>query len=70
MHRPGLLRSAVASSRRHGALSLFRLASVILHTTTRLYERHMIPRIGVKVGLSISGCLERWAAALYPVPGR
>jgi hypothetical protein len=69
MHRPGLLRSAVASSRRRGALSLFRLASVILHTITRLYERHMIPRIGVKAGLSISGCLERWAAALYPVLG-
>jgi hypothetical protein len=29
----------------------------------------MIPRIGIKAGLSISGCLERWAAALYPVLG-
>jgi hypothetical protein len=70
MHRQGLLRSAVASRRRRGALSLFRLASVVLRTTTSLYERHMIPRIAVKAGLSISGYLERWAAALYPCLGR
>jgi hypothetical protein len=70
MHRQGLLRSAVASGRRRGALSLFRLAGAVLHTTTSLYEVRMIPRAGVKAGLSISGCLERWAAALYPCLGR
>jgi hypothetical protein len=70
MHRPRLLRSAVASSRRRGALSLFRLGSVILHTTTGLYERHMFPRAVVKAGLSVSDYLERWAAALCPYLGR
>jgi hypothetical protein len=70
MHRPGLLRCAVASSRRRGALSLFRLASVILHTTTALYEKHMIPRAGVKAGLLASRFLEKSAAALYPCLGR
>ena len=70
MHRTGLLRSVCAGSRRRGALSLFRLAGVILHTTTSLYERHIIPRIGVRAGLSISDYLGRWAAALYPCLGR
>ncbi len=70
MHKMELLRSAVAKSRRRGALSLFRLAGVVLHTTTSLYEKHMMPRAGVKAGLSISTHLERWAAALHPCLGR
>jgi hypothetical protein len=70
VYRRGLLRSACASGRRRGALSLFRLASAVLHTTTNLYERDMIPRIVVKAGLSISSCLETGAAALYPCLGR
>jgi hypothetical protein len=70
MYRRGLLRSACASGRRRGALSLFRLASAVLHMTTNLYERDMIPRIVLEAGLSISSCLEKWAAALYPCLGR
>jgi hypothetical protein len=64
------MRSACASSRRRGALNLFRLAGVVLHTTASLYDRHMIPKAGVRAGLSVSGYLESWAAALHPCLGR
>ncbi len=60
------LRSRTASARRGVALSLFRLASLVLQGTTRLYERHVIPRSGVSAGLSISSALERAAKALLP----
>jgi hypothetical protein len=60
------LRSVSVSTRRLIALSLFRLASMVLRGTTRLYERHAIPRSGVKAGLSISGALERGATGLLP----
>jgi hypothetical protein len=70
MHRLGLLGSTIASTRRRGALSLFRLASMVLRGTTGLYVRHAIPRSSVMAALSIAGLLQRWAAALHPCLGR
>jgi hypothetical protein len=70
MHKAGLLGSTIASTRRRGALSLFRLASVVLRGSTGLYERHLIPRASVRAALSIAGLLQRWAAALHPCLGR
>ena len=68
MHKVGLLGSTIASTRRRSALSLFRLASVVLRWAAGLYEKHLIPRAGVKAALSIAGLLQRWAAALHPCP--
>jgi hypothetical protein len=70
MHKLGLLGSTVASTRRRGALSLFRLASVVLRGATGLYEKGLIPRASVRAALSIAGLLQRWAAALHPCLGR
>jgi hypothetical protein len=66
----GLLGSTVASTRRRGALSLFRLASEVLHGATGLYEKRLIPRASVRAALSIAGLLQRWAVALHPCLGR
>jgi hypothetical protein len=44
MHKVGLLGSTIASTRRCSALSLFRLASVVLRETTGLYEKQLIVR--------------------------
>jgi hypothetical protein len=70
MHKVGLLASTIASTRRHSALSLFRLASVVLRAAAGLYEKHVIPRAGVKAALSVAGLLQRRAAALHPCLGR
>jgi hypothetical protein len=70
MHRVGLLGSTIASTRRRGALSLFRLASVVLGGTAGLYEKQLIPRASVRAALSIAGLLQRWAAALHACLGR
>ena len=61
-----LLRLATAGMRRRAALGLFRLASMVLRSTTHLYERQLIPRAGVKAALAVSGVLERGARALLP----
>jgi hypothetical protein len=70
MHKMGLLGSTIVNTRPHCALSLFRLASVVLRGATGLYEKHVIPRAGVKAALSVAGLLQRWAAALHPCLGR
>lgn len=70
MHKVGLLGSTIATTRRRGALSLFRLASRVLRGTTGLYEKHLIPRASVRAALSIADLLQRWAAALHPCLGR
>jgi hypothetical protein len=66
MHKVGLLGCTVVTTRRRGALSLFRLAGVVLRGTTGLYEKQLIPRASVRAALSIAGLLQRWAAALHP----
>ena len=70
MHKVGLLGSTIAITRRRGALSMFRLASAVLRGAAGLYEKHVIPRAGVKAALSVAGVLQRWAAALHPCLGR
>jgi hypothetical protein len=70
MHRARLLGPTIAITRRRGALSLFRLASVVLRGTTGLYEKHLVPRASVKAALLVAGLLQRWAAALHPCLGR
>jgi hypothetical protein len=70
MHGVGLLGSAIASTRRSCALSLFRLASVVLRGTTGLYEKHLISSASVSAALSMAGLLQSWAAALHPCLGR
>jgi hypothetical protein len=63
----GLLDSTTASARRRGALSLFRLAGVVLRGTTGLYERHIIRepvsgldcRFAAEVGRGIAPCRGR-----------
>jgi hypothetical protein len=70
VHKVGWLGSAIASTRRRGALSLFRLASAVLRGTTDLYEKQLIPRVSLSAALSIAGLLQRWAAALHPCLSR
>jgi hypothetical protein len=70
MHKVGLLGSTVASARRRGALSLFRLASMVLRGTVGLYQKQLIPKASVRAALSIAGLLQTWAAALHPCLGR
>lgn len=59
MPRVGLLGSTIASTRRRGALSLFRLASVLLRGTIGLYKKRLSPRATVKAALSIAALLTR-----------
>ena len=68
MRATSLLRSARAATRRRIALGLFHLASMVLRSTTRLYERHVIPTASVKAALSVCWGLEKCAAALLPGP--
>jgi hypothetical protein len=66
MHRVGLLESTTASTRCRSAVSLFRLADIVLRGTTGLREKQLIPRVSVCAALSIAGLLQRWVAALHP----
>jgi hypothetical protein len=56
--------AAVANTRRYGALSLFRLANCVLRAAIGLNQKRMISRVCVQVALSVTGMLEKSAAAL------
>jgi hypothetical protein len=69
MPRVGLLGSTIASTRRRGALSLFRLASVLLRGTIGLYKEAPESE-SHRQGCALDCCLANtWAAALHSVHG-
>jgi len=57
-------RAALDHTRRWGAIALFRLTSIALRGSVRLYQRGLMSRIVLRAILSVARILERTAALL------
>ena len=64
MRHMSLLRSAIAGTRRLGALGLFKASRCLLRGGISSYQHKMISRGGMRIALSGASLLERGAVIL------